>query len=478
MAALLMAAAALTAMACQGDGLDVAADGPSAGDLSAAADSVALTFRLRASRAAGSDDSYFKNEYAVSRIAVCLFDADTRRKAGISTATNLTETEQPYGVQTYDITYLVRDLRVKTGRYDIFIVANYDGPLDGVESEDEFLNTVDATTYESGIVASLPDTGPVMTSSPTAFIGVDLTPYAGRDYVIQADIQRAVAKLQIGVLQNSFHLVHDGEPYAELHVTNYKLVNMNRQYFLFQHTRQMSRFDAQPDFVFPADFGEFTGGQNQYVLDPLFSEKQPVQASVQRYGQQCAAWYGNFTTDNFAAIPAAGNFSAAYVLENTAYQDCQKNGFSPGVVFKCSVSPPTVYLYDQASHTIHAESRGELWPATIYLYRYRFYGSLQAVNQAGGLTLDELRQYTDAELQSYGIKQCHFNQGAYETFYTYWIEHRDAQGDPMGPMRYAVVRNHHYRMTVSGITGIGFSEIRPDVLRDNYPNSFQDIVVE
>ena len=70
--------------------------------------------------------------------------------------------------------------------------------------------------------------------------------------------------------------------------------------------------------------------------------------------------------------------------------------------------------------------------------------------------------------------------GVYETYYTYWIRHRlpTAQEDPMQSMNYGVVRNNYYKIVVSGISGIGDSEIIPEIMRDNYPNTYTDISVE
>ena len=96
---------------------------------------------------------------------------------------------------------------------------------------------------------------------------------------------------------------------------------------------------------------------------------------------------------------------------------------------------------------------------------------------ASGLLLDELENYTDAQLRAYGIKQCKFNMGVYETYYTYWIQHRTNSPVSMGPMNYGVVRNNFYKIVVAGVSGVGDSEIIPDILRDNYPNSYVDVAV-
>ena len=77
-----------------------------------------------------------------------------------------------------------------------------------------------------------------------------------------------------------------------------------------------------------------------------------------------------------------------------------------------------------------------------------------------------------------GIKQCKFNMGVYETYYTYWIRHQTDTPTHMIPMEYAIVRNNFYKINIKGVSGIGDSSIIPDIMRDNYPNSYEDIEVD
>ena len=71
--------------------------------------------------------------------------------------------------------------------------------------------------------------------------------------------------------------------------------------------------------------------------------------------------------------------------------------------------------------------------------------------------LDELKSYTDEELDNYGIKQVIYYMGVYETFYTYWITH----SEDSDAMRYGIVRNNFYRLMVSSIEGLGSSAVVP-----------------
>lgn len=66
----------------------------------------------------------------------------------------------------------------------------------------------------------------------------------------------------------------------------------------------------------------------------------------------------------------------------------------------------------------------------------------------------------------------------YSSITTYWIQHRCSGGNPMGPMEYGIVRNNFYKMIVAGVSGLGNSCITPEVMRDNYPNSYADVIVD
>ena len=396
---------------------------------------------------------FFQNEYVISHLELFFFDAETRKLATKVIADDLVQ-EPDRRDSYYDVTYTIPSKRLNVGLYNIFAIANYTHTPESIEDQDDFLNMIDSITYQAGIEPNIPSSGPVMTSGASALLSIDLVPWAGKEFFLTIEMERVLAKLQIGVAQHSFELSHDGAKYADVNITNYKLVNLNRQYYLFQHS------------------------DDGYIVDPLFFKKTTNGSDATRFRDYYASWFGNFTTEGFASMPTAGNYGYAYILENTARSDCQKNGYSTGVVFKGAVSPVLVYIYDNETHTLMAETRPEYWPNVIYLYKYNFYGSIQAINAAGGLDLDELEHYTDGQLKAYGIKQCKFNMGVYETYYTYWIHHHQGFVQHMEPMQYAIVRNNYYKITVAGVSGIGDSEVSPDIMRDDYPNSYEDIEVE
>ena len=436
---------------------------------------VSLSLRLNVPAKGGpADEYYFHNEYTISRLEVWFFDAETKEFFTKAVVTGLTTDESLYDTR-YDITYLFENIRIRAGLYDIFAIANYDHAPDSVADEYELLDLVDSLTYYEGVEANMPDTGPVMTNHATSLLSVDLTPWADKSYALSVEMERVVAKLQIGVSQNIFQLKNGERKYADINITNYKLVNLNRQYYLFQHRDSLSTFHSPTAFTLPFNYSDYSDEGEQYVVDPLFYLKTPDVDRATDFQDYYKSWFGNFTTEDFASMPSADNYGYAYVLENTSFKSCQKNGYSPGIVFKAAVSPVFVYLYDNQQRTLKEEYRPEYWPKTLYLFQYNFYGSIQAVNEACGLSLDELETYSDAQLKAYGIKQCKFNMGVYETYYTYWICHRQNPLDRMGPMEFGIVRNNFYKMVVTGVSGLGHSVITPDVSRDNYPNVYLDI---
>ena len=441
-------------------------------------DMVRLRLRVKvpATRAA-IDEYYFHNEYTITRLDVWFFNAETKDFFTKVSASGLTQENATFDTE-YDITYVFRDVRLRAGVYDVFTIANYEHCPDSVEDETALLNMVDSITYRRGMEPNIPDSGPVMTNRATSLIGIDLVPWINKEYLLEVELERVMAKLQIGMAGNTFLLTHNGRKYADINITNYKLVNLNREYYLFQHRDSTAELGAQPDFTMPYHFSDYSDEGQQYVVDPHFYQKTSQTADASSFRNVYESWFGNFNTEDFASMPSADNYGYVYILENTAFKTSQKNGYSPGIVFKAAVSPVFVYLYDFDKRMLQEEYRPEYWPNTIYLYNYNFYGSIRAVNEQSGLQLDELLAYTDAQLKPYGIKQCRFNMGVYETYYTYWIRHRgNGPADPMGPMEYGIVRNNFYRIIVSGVSGIGNSVISPEVMRDNYPNSYADITV-
>lgn len=433
-----------------------------------------LIMKLKLPAPDRGEEQYFQNEYLISRFELYLFDAETKKFVTKAVIDNPIPAEELYEI-SYDITYLIRSLRVKVGVYDMFAIANYYKSPDDIETEDDILNLIDAQSYPTGIEPYISEKGAIMTNNASSLLAIDLNPWEGKNCYFQIDMERALAKLQVGVSQEFFELKNGDKKYADIKITNYKLVNLNKCFYLFQHTDHMEELADRHEFRMPDNFLSYDDTEDQYIIDPHFYEKKANKTDIADLGHVYASWYGNFNTEDFASMPPTGKYGYAYILENTSFKTSQKNGYSAGIVFKAAVSPVFVWIYDTKTFSLVKENRPEYWGDVIYAYKYNFYGSIQAINAASGMLLDELADYSDSQLKDYGIKKCNFNQGVYETYYTYWIRHRTDSSNPMDAMSYGIGRNNFYKITVSGVSGLGNSMIVPEIARDNYPNSYIDI---
>ena len=433
---------------------------------------VKISFRAMVPLTA-SDEYHTAIESNIGSLDLFFFDANTQKLVKKVVLTDL-EKDENNDASLYDGTFTTSYQRIAVGVYNIFAVANFGYMPNDIETQDDLLKIVDSQSLSSGKQENIIGYGPIMTSRPTALQNIDLLPWSGKDIFINVEMVRVMAKLQVGLEKEFFELKHNDTKYADIKITNNQLLNLNKSYYLFQHTDVLTSLGGATVFKFPDNFLDYTNVANQYVIDPLFYQKTLDKEDALKMKDLYSSWYGDYSTEEFAPVLPASTYSNIYILENTAFKDCQKNGYSVGIAFKASVVPTFAYIYDSTTKKLRKETESTFWDNTIYLYNYNFYGSIAALNVASGLSLDPYESYTDKQLASYGIKQCKFNLGVYETFYTYWIQDPSIT-DPMASMAYSIQRNHLYKITITGVSGLGESKISPEIMRDNYPHSYVDV---
>ncbi len=457
-------------------------------------DNVNLNIQLKFSAVQDiPDENATSFECYISKVDFYFFDPVSKnlvQKTRIEKPEVVSYVSGPY----YDkkmVVYQIHNLQVKPGKYNIFAIANYDGDTSAVSDQETFLNMIDTETYKSGVMLSIPTDGPVMTSPATEHVNLDLTAYKGRTYYLTIDLIRVLAKIQLrqftGNTNKYFTLYPEGKDpstdwYARITITNYKYVNMNKCFYLFQHYDNLPSWATRSTFTFPDNYyvkDDYT--KDEYVIDPHFYEKVNTTEAVGKFADKYYNWYGNFTLDNMNTMPNSKDpaqetsVSYRYILENTCYKDNQKNGYSAGVVLQANVVPKSVKTWDDNTKG-WIDEPAQTFKPTIYLYNLQFYSTIADVNRAsnGKLSLED-RTYTDDELATYNIKQCKaINKSEYETFYTYWIK-ENVSATPMSSMNYGLVRNRFYNLCIIGVTGLGNSVVTPETLRDNYPNSYVDV---
>lgn len=424
-----------------------------------AADTVNVHVRLNApvrSSSGMGETSVIASESLVSSVRLFFFSSDSKKLVAFHDIDDITPLATSVDNQ-YDFTYLLPVIRLPLGYYDIFAIANYKNIPDDIETEDQLLALTDSVSYSDGIMSTLSDEGAIMSSCASENLRQDFTDKVNNHVFIEVNMERVVAKVVLGKAKDVFELSHDGEVYAYVNLTNYKFVNLNTCFYLFRHKARLERFEQPSEYVLPYNFAPDSGADNEYVIDPLFFRKDGSQASLSYLRSVYKHYYSDTLLSDFAAFPSSGKYGTAYILENCAYRTQQNGGTLTGIVFKASVNPSCVYVYDERFGDFIRETRPEMFEGTLYLYGYKFYNTIRDVNRVSGLHLDELKSYTDEELDNYGIKQVIYYMGVYQTFYTYWITH----SEDSDAMRYGIVRNNFYRLMVSSIEGLGSSAVVP-----------------
>ena len=61
------------------------------------------------------------------------------------------------------------------------------------------------------------------------------------------------------------------------------MVNLNKQYYLFQHKDVLSTLSRKPEFLFPDNFGDYSEENEQYVVDPFFYDKTTSQTDAVKF---------------------------------------------------------------------------------------------------------------------------------------------------------------------------------------------------
>lgn len=368
-------------------------------------------------------------ENAISNVTLFLYDADV----DINTATNLASTaidktlyfetitkisegqspiEKIYSTETQEVTGL------KESSYNILAIANYD------LRNHSFTSLQDLLDYKLENTSLWESNNFVMSSEKKAQISGINSSTEERPATTTITIERLAAKVDYKVNTESF--TTDDE--STVKILGAQLVNdFKKGEYLFKRVHA-TNVDATSGWEYLGDELPVnpSGDAENWVVDAYATtEKQP----------------GDYNTPYSSFVPSADfpkNASTTdfvllgYTMENTndvSGDDLEK--YATGVVFKAQYTPKGF------------ATEG----SDFYYLNNTFYSSIQEIKNKN---LPGLEGLTETNYENYGID--FYDDGI--CYYTWWIRHSNNANANDDIMRYGIVRNNWYRLTVNSIKGL------------------------
>lgn len=317
------------------------------------------------------------------------------------------------------------------GTYNVYATLNYSvSGLTTTTTETAFKEMIYAHNYASynvgtnGIPMSSRSSDGEMCKTVT--VSADNT--QDSPVQIQLYVERMLAKLTVKNSASSYTI----SSVASVSLTHYKPVNLAENAYVYRHVGDGASITG---------FGVIT--DDNYVIDPETSKKTTGNLiDVNLYNEVNGA-------ETYLDIPSVGSFSTPmYCAENTMLANNQYKTYGTAFAFAAKVTPAadTYFANNGTSVVASTYSTGDLW-----YFDGAFYDSLESLNSHKGLSLSTT---TDANnyYKRFGVK--YFKGGT--CYYNYYIRHfNNSNGQSMGKMEFAIVRNNDYQVTVTSINALG-----------------------
>ncbi|MCM0313682.1 Mfa1 family fimbria major subunit [Bacteroides fragilis] len=448
---------------------------------------------------AGSED-----EYKVKTANLYLFPGGTGSSFGSAKLKEIISINQftQMTASTADaktIVWTSKKTALTPGDYRIYIVVNgtVNGVTDGSKNsltEADFLakTTADAT----GVIAAVPEAGLVMASRSPNNDKTNTLPYIAQtitkdpEQTIAATVERMMGK--ITVTAGGANVASAANVYTSFsttvtaigNITNitlkgYYVVNARKEGYYFRHV------DKEGSATSPLTVDNYGNSTTSlpYVVDPKTYSKTYTGALDGSY----ADWYlqgsgafgllsfgsfsGTYTGMPSYSSSAAETKVAAYCYENTMLKDKQKNGYTTGIVFKAEIAPSKMMQKKAGSGGVEENSTFTSM-SEIFYHSGIFYKDIAALKEAGVLLADGTTSSSasgaPADLKKNDV-QC-FKKGSadgkFVCYYPYWIKHISSDDVAEDVMEFGIVRNNVYKVTVTGIQGVGKDGVTEDIITD------------
>lgn len=451
---------------------------------------------------AGSED-----EYKVKTANLYLFPGGAGSSFGSATLKEIISINQftQMTASTADaktIVWTSKKTALTPGDYRIYIVVNgtVNGVTDGSKNsltEADFLakTTADAT----GVIAAVPEAGLVMASRSPKSDNMNTLPYIAQtitkdpEQTIAATVERMMGK--ITVTAGGANVASAANVYTSfsttvtaignitnITLTGYYVVNARKEGYYFRHVDKES---TATNPLTEANYGNSTTSL-PYVVDPKTYSKTYSGTPAALAGSY-ADWYlqgsgafgllsfgsfgGTYTAMPGYSSAAAETKVAAYCYENTMLKDKQKNGYTTGIVFKAEIAPSKMMQKKAGSGGVEENSTFTSM-SEIFYHSGIFYKDIAALKEAGVLLADGTTSSSasgaPADLKKNDV-QC-FKKGSadgkFVCYYPYWIKHIPSENVAEDVMEFGIVRNNVYKVTVTGIQGVGKDGVTEDIITD------------
>ena len=449
------------------------------------------------------------DEYKVTKANLYLFPGGASSSFGTATLTEIISISQFTQTTTTTtdqktIVWTSKKTALTPGDYRIYIVVN--GTVNGVGDSDkgtlteaDFLakTTADATS----VIVAVPSDGLVMASRSPNSNNSNTLPYIAQEITkdpeqtIAATVERVMGKITVTAGGTSVSSAATANKYTSFSTTvaqinnitditlkNYYVVNARKEGYYFRHVDKES---TATNPLGEANYGNSTTSL-PYVVDPKTYSKTYSGTPAALAGSY-ADWYlqgsgafdllsfgsfgGTYTAMPGYSSAAAETKVAAYCHENTMLKDKQKNGYTTGIVFKAEIAPSKMMQKKAGSGGVEENSTFTSM-SEIFYHSGIFYKDIAALKEAGVLLADGTTSSSvsgaPADLKKNDV-QC-FKKGSadgkFVCYYPYWIKHIPSDDVAEDVMEFGIVRNNVYKVTVTGIQGVGKDGVTEDIITD------------
>ena len=464
----------------------------------------------RAGTTADTDDNTTEvgseDEYKVKTANLYLFPGGAGSSFGSATLKEIISiaqfTQMASTADAKTIVWTSKKTALTPGDYRIYIVVNgtVNGVTDGSKGSLTEANFLAKTTVEAtGVIDAVPEAGLVMASRSPKSDNMNTLPYIAQtitkdpEQTIAATVERMMGKITVtagganvssapNVYTSFSTTVNTIGNITNITLTGYYVVNARKEGYYFRHV------DKEGSATSPLTVDNYGNSTTSlpYVVDPKTYSKTYTGTPAALAGSY-AGWYlqgsgafgllsfssflGTYTAMPGYSSAAAETRVAAYCYENTMLKDKQKNGYTTGIVFKAEIAPSKMMQKKAGSGGVEENSTFTSM-SEIFYHSGIFYKDIAALKEAGVLLADGTTSSSvsgaPADLKKNDV-QC-FKKGSadgkFVCYYPYWIKHIPSDDVAEDVMEFGIVRNNVYKVTVTGIQGVGKDGVTEDIITD------------